>query len=121
MTGLIAADVVLPVGALIALVILEIIEIALLVYCIVDIARRPAVAIMPKWAWIVVIVLFNLIGSIVYLVAGRAPAPAPEPRSEPEGVAGDRAQAAVDLLYGPGARPEASGGTPPPPPPAERS
>ncbi len=42
MTGLIAADVVLPVGALIALVVLEIVEIALLVYCIVDSARRPA-------------------------------------------------------------------------------
>jgi hypothetical protein len=46
------------------------IELALLVTALVDLIRREKTR-GPKWAWVLVIVLFNFIGPIVYFVAGR--------------------------------------------------
>jgi hypothetical protein len=46
------------------------IELALLVTALVDLIRRKKTR-GPKWAWVLVIVLFNFIGPIVYFVAGR--------------------------------------------------
>jgi uncharacterized membrane protein len=44
---------------------------ALVAYCIVDIARHD-VRYLPKWAWIVVCCLFSMpIGAIIYLIVGR--------------------------------------------------
>jgi hypothetical protein len=45
-------------------------EIGLMIYCVVDIARRPKTR-GPKWMWFVIVVLINLLGSIVYLLIGR--------------------------------------------------
>jgi hypothetical protein len=45
-------------------------ELGLMIYCVVDIARRPKTR-GPKWMWLVIVVLINLIGSIVYLLIGR--------------------------------------------------
>jgi hypothetical protein len=100
MQALVAADVVIPSGALVALVVLGVIELALVVFCIVDIVRRPTVLGERKWIWIVVILLFNLIGSIIYLAIGRVQPPPPEPRAEAGATAG-RVAAAADILYGP--------------------
>ncbi len=90
-------------GALVALVVLGIVELGLAIYCIVDIVRRPAVAGGHKWVWIVIVALFNLIGSIIYLAVGRAQPEAAEVRAdpEPEAAARGKAAAAADLLYGP--------------------
>lgn len=54
---------------------------ALAVFCLVDVigAREPRN--LPKWAWIVMILLFPLVGSLVYLFVGR-PKPVP-PASSP--------------------------------------
>ena len=47
-----------------------IIQVALMVYALVDLVRRPRTR-GPKWLWIIVILFINLIGPIVYLVVGR--------------------------------------------------
>jgi len=47
-----------------------IIQFALMVSALVDLIRRPSVK-GPKWAWVLVIVFVNLIGPIIYFVAGR--------------------------------------------------
>ena len=46
------------------------IEIALMIVALVDLARRERTR-GPKWVWAVVIVLLNLIGPILYFVFGR--------------------------------------------------
>ena len=47
-----------------------IIEIALLVAGLVDLAKRERTR-GPKWVWVLVIVLINFVGPIIYFVAGR--------------------------------------------------
>ena len=46
------------------------IELALLITALVDLIRREKTR-GPKWAWVLVIVLINFIGPIIYFVAGR--------------------------------------------------
>ncbi len=99
--GLLGADVVLPTGALVAVIVLGVVELCLVVFCIVDIVRRPAVLGGRKWVWIVLVILFNLVGSIIYLAIGREQPPAPEPAPAGDPDAHSRTQAAADLLYGP--------------------
>jgi hypothetical protein len=43
------------------------------VYCLVDVigSRDDGIRNLPKWAWIVLVLLFPLVGSIAWLVAGR--------------------------------------------------
>jgi hypothetical protein len=106
MVGQLGADVVMSTGTLVAVIILGVVEVALVIYCIIDIVRRPAVLGNRKWVWIVVILLFNLVGSIVYLAIGRVHPPAGEPHGDADLAAGSRAQAAADLLYGPAAAPD---------------
>jgi hypothetical protein len=45
-------------------------ELGLMVFALIDLSNRTATR-GPKWAWIGVIVLFNLIGPIAYLLFGR--------------------------------------------------
>jgi hypothetical protein len=103
MPGAIADTLKISGGAWVALVAIAVVEVALAIYCIVDIVRRPAVSGGHKWVWIVIVALFNLIGSIVYLAVGRAQPEAAETRAEaaPEAAARGKAAAAADLLYGP--------------------
>jgi hypothetical protein len=46
------------------------IELGLMVIALVDLIRRSRTR-GPKWVWVLVIVLINFIGPIIYLVAGR--------------------------------------------------
>lgn len=119
MPALIASDVIMPSGALVALVVLGFLELALAVFCIVDIVRRPMVLGERKWVWIVIAALFSLVGSIIYLAIGRVQPPPPETRAE-AGAAGGRVAAAADILYGPAPGAGASDvhDSPPPSPPA---
>ena len=50
---------------------LVLIEIALLVFALVDLVRRKKVRGGNKWVWGVVIVAVNVIGPIIYFVVGR--------------------------------------------------
>ena len=97
--GLISAEQLqLPPGALVAVIVLAVVELALAVFCIVDLIRRPAVLGDRKWLWVLLIVLFTLPGSIIYLAIGRVPAPAPEV-AEDGGDTLPRAAAAATALY----------------------
>lgn len=92
----------LPAGAVAILVILALVELGLDVFALVDLYRRPVeqVAGGNKWVWVVVILIVNLLGPILYLAIARQPPPAVEARSPAErgseGI-GD----IVDDLYGP--------------------
>jgi hypothetical protein len=55
------------IGYLIPVIILEY---ALVIYCIIDIVRK-GVKNLNVAAWILIVVLFSLIGSVVYLLVGR--------------------------------------------------
>jgi hypothetical protein len=46
------------------------IELGLLITALVDLIRRPRTN-GPKWLWVIIIVLVNLIGPIVYFIVGR--------------------------------------------------
>ena len=50
---------------------LVLIEIALLVFALVDLVKRKKVRGGNKWVWGVVIVAVNVIGPIIYFVVGR--------------------------------------------------
>lgn len=47
-----------------------IIQLALIVFALMDLARREATR-GPKWVWVLVIIFINFIGPIVYFVVGR--------------------------------------------------
>lgn len=47
------------------------IEVGLLIYAIVDCIQTPVPRHLPKWAWILLIVVLPLFGSIAWLVLGR--------------------------------------------------
>ena len=46
------------------------IQLGLMITALVDLIRRAQTR-GPKWAWVLVIVLVNFIGPIIYFVAGR--------------------------------------------------
>ena len=54
---------------------LVLLELALLVIALVDVVRRQYVTGGNKVVWIIVIVLVNIIGPIIYLVFGRRERP----------------------------------------------
>jgi hypothetical protein len=49
---------------------IALLELGLMIFCLVDIVRREKTK-GPKWMWIVIVVLVNLLGSIAYLLIGR--------------------------------------------------
>jgi hypothetical protein len=79
-------------------------QLALQVYALVDLARRGAVTGGRKWVWALVIAFGNIIGAIVYLVAGRSPPPVDASSAGATTAGGDAARRAVDALYGPRTR-----------------
>lgn len=87
----------IPIPAVVALLVLLVVQLSLQIYGLIDLAKRPAVPGGRKWVWVLVIVGGNLVGAIVYLGFGRsAPAPAAA-----EGAAGaDARDRALDRLYG---------------------
>jgi hypothetical protein len=89
----------LPTPALVAIVALVVVQLSLQVYGIVDVVRRPVERLtLPKWAWAAIIVLGEILGAVIYLVAGRRPAPAVDVASTRAVAA--RAESAADALYG---------------------
>jgi uncharacterized membrane protein YidH (DUF202 family) len=48
-------------------------QLGLMIFALVDLIRRgeDQLRYLPKWGWVVVVVLVNLIGPIVYLLIGR--------------------------------------------------
>lgn len=89
----------LPTPALVVIGALIVVQLTLQVLALVDMAKRPASGLtLPKWGWAAIIVLGEILGPILYWVAGRKPAAAADNRSAVP--AGTRASDAADLLYG---------------------
>lgn len=82
---------------------LIVVQLALQLYALADLARRDKVRGDRKWAWALVIALGNLVGAIVYLAVGRAPAEVDitTGASGATTAGGESARRAVDALYGP--------------------
>jgi Phospholipase_D-nuclease N-terminal len=98
----------LPAAAIAVLAVLGAAQIALFIWALVDLVRRPRPALLPRWGWLVVIILFELLGPIFYLALGRGEPPVTD--TAPLGGGGiggsaeldeSRTQRAVDMLYGP--------------------
>lgn len=80
------------------------VQLALMVWAIIDLVRRQAVTWNNKWVWVAIIVVFGLIGPIVYFVAGRPPQPMNEygdGTARRQIDADKRISAVTELLYGP--------------------
>ncbi|MGX9900071.1 PLDc N-terminal domain-containing protein [Arthrobacter sp. SA17] len=98
----------LPPGVLVVLALLVAVTLVLDVVALVDLYRRPArlLTFGNKWMWLVLILLLNLLGPILYLVAGRRPAPhsgeSPAVRHTNPNAAAD----AANKLYGPRDHPD---------------
>jgi hypothetical protein len=62
-------------------VVLSIVEIGLLVYCLIDCLQTDSLLVrnLPKLAWVALIVLVPVAGSIAWLVAGRPLRQPPRP------------------------------------------
>jgi uncharacterized membrane protein len=58
-------------GLLPLLIPLVVLQLGLMIYCLVDLARREKVKHLPKWAWALIIIAGELIGPVVYLIIGR--------------------------------------------------
>jgi hypothetical protein len=81
--------------------VLLVVQVAMQVYALVDLARRDAVRGGRKWVWALIIALGNLPGALIYLAAGRLP-PEVNVTSASSGasaVGADAARRAVDVLY----------------------
>jgi hypothetical protein len=50
---------------------LVLLQLILMVVALVDLSKREKVRGLPKWAWAIIIILGELIGPIIYLIAGR--------------------------------------------------
>lgn len=50
---------------------LVLLQFLLLIWALIDLARRHDVKVLPKWAWILIIIFVNIFGPIIYFVAGR--------------------------------------------------
>lgn len=46
-------------------------QIILFIWAIIDLAKRREVKVLPRWAWVLIILLINIFGPIIYFVAGR--------------------------------------------------
>lgn len=102
----------LPTWLLGAIGVLVVVQIAVEVYALVRLLKTPDEQLVfgKKWPWVLIIVFINLVGAIVFLAAGRQPAPAVDPLGagtvgSPAGSAAvtDRigaAERAANVLYG---------------------
>lgn len=66
-------------GMLIVLLPVLVLLCGLVLWSLIDIARRDRVGHLPKGVWVLLVLLAIPIGSIMYLVLGRTPAPTPVP------------------------------------------
>jgi hypothetical protein len=45
-------------------------QLALMVFCLIDLSRRERTK-GPKWVWAIVIILGEILGPVIYLLVGR--------------------------------------------------
>ena len=61
-------DILMPLLPLLVPILL--IQLGLMVYCLVDLARRER-TLGPKWLWALIVIFGELLGPVIYLVVGR--------------------------------------------------
>jgi DMSO reductase anchor subunit len=91
----------LPLGVLIAVGALVLVQLGLQVTALVQLARITPDRVAlggRKWVWAIIIIFGELIGAIVWFAAGKTPVRAIESGSAAAGV--PERQQAVDALYG---------------------
>ena len=59
-------------------ILIPLISIAVTIYTLIDCAKTPETKNLPKWGWILLIILTQTIGAVAYLIAGR-PRKGPNP------------------------------------------
>lgn len=83
------------------LLVLTLIQVALQVYALLDLARRNRVPGGNKWVWAAIVVLFGLPGAIGYLAVARTSSTMEDPTASTTKVARkEGVERAVDALYG---------------------
>ena len=89
------------------LIVLTVANYALLALALDNVISREAAAIRfhNRWIWVALIVLVNFLGPLAYFALGRVDAPIADNTGADERPAGERARAAVELLYGPPRQP----------------
>ncbi len=94
----------LPTPVLVALGALAAVQIGVEVWALVVLVRTPAERLVfgRKWPWVLIILLVNLVGAIVFLAAGRIQSAVRDPLAPEAGAAeaAGRAERAVEALYG---------------------
>jgi hypothetical protein len=50
---------------------------AIQIYALIDVARSPegSVRTLPKWAWIIIVIIFGALGGLGWFIAGRTSRP----------------------------------------------
>ena len=90
----------------VVLVVLVAVQLGVEIFALVRLFRTPdeQLVLGKKWPWVLIILFVNLIGAVVFLVAGRKPVAALDPLAAPPADAPpatpDRASRAADVLYG---------------------
>jgi len=46
-------------------------QLLLMLWALIDLAKRRTLKSLPKWAWVLIIIFVNTFGPIIYLVFGR--------------------------------------------------
>ena len=88
-------------GVAAALIALAVVQLALQVYALVDVAKRGAVRGGNKWVWALMIALGGLPGAIVYLAVARMSSTDPVGGGGAKAAGDESVRRAVDTLYGP--------------------
>ena len=94
----------LPPWALAGIVVLGLIQLCLQVLALVNAFRTPEERLVTgrRWVWVLVIVVGQLVGTIIYFAAARTPVVQEDPihsRSASDASARAEARKAADLLY----------------------
>jgi hypothetical protein len=90
----------IPTWAVASAGLLLLVQLTLQIVAIVDIARRPAGRVRGnKWLWVLVVIVLELLGPILYFGFGRLPAPA-EDTGRAAVASDDAVERATDVLYG---------------------
>lgn len=83
----------------VVLVVLLAIQLTMMAVALLRLSRTAddRLALLPRWAWVLVIVFGQLVGPLVFLAAGRRPAPVEQAGPTRRDAAVTRA---VEVLYG---------------------